>query len=216
MQPQQPGYSSIRQYLELLADLPWNKSSVCASAGGGSGGEGKEGEKQAVVAHGPLDVAGARNLLDKQHFGLDRVKQRIVEYIAVRKVRRRGRQAGGQEGKWVGGPADSQACRHAHRHAGRHAGTQAGGQAGRRVAGGQAGGQACKQAGRQVGGWWGGGAGAWFVWGQAGRQAGSPALVFALSTDSSHLMMRCSSCQVQQLLLVQAGSANGLRGPRLA
>ncbi|AES94379.1 endopeptidase La 2, peroxisomal [Medicago truncatula] len=65
MQPQQPGYSSSRAYLELLADLPWQKAS-------------KELE---------LDLRAAQERLDNDHYGLEKVKQRIIEYLAVRKLK---------------------------------------------------------------------------------------------------------------------------------
>ena len=64
MQPQQPGYNSSRVYLDLLADLPWQKAS-------------EELE---------LDLRAAKERLDKDHYGLLKVKQRIIEYLAVRKV----------------------------------------------------------------------------------------------------------------------------------
>ncbi|CDP13424.1 unnamed protein product [Coffea canephora] len=65
MQPQQPGYNSARVYLELLADLPWQKAS-------------EEHE---------LDLKAARERLDSDHYGLVKVKQRIIEYLAVRKLK---------------------------------------------------------------------------------------------------------------------------------
>ncbi|KAJ6790869.1 putative lon protease-like protein 2, peroxisomal isoform X2 [Iris pallida] len=65
MQPQQPGYSSSRVYLELLADLPWEKVS----------------EEQ------ELDLRAAKERLDSDHYGLVKVKQRIIEYLAVRKLK---------------------------------------------------------------------------------------------------------------------------------
>ncbi|GKU95677.1 hypothetical protein SLEP1_g9006 [Rubroshorea leprosula] len=65
MQPQQPGYNSSRVYLELLADLPWQKAS----------------EEQ------ELDLKAAKDRLDSDHYGLVKVKQRIVEYLAVRKLK---------------------------------------------------------------------------------------------------------------------------------
>ncbi|XP_027362282.1 lon protease homolog 2, peroxisomal-like isoform X2 [Abrus precatorius] len=65
MQPQQPGYSSSRAYLDLLADLPWQKA-------------GKEHE---------LDLRAAQERLDIDHYGLVKVKQRIIEYLAVRKLK---------------------------------------------------------------------------------------------------------------------------------
>ncbi|XP_042511553.1 lon protease homolog 2, peroxisomal-like [Macadamia integrifolia] len=65
MQPQQPGYSSSRVYLELLADLPWqNASEECE-----------------------LDLRAAKERLDSDHYGLVKVKQRIIEYLAVRKLK---------------------------------------------------------------------------------------------------------------------------------
>ncbi|KAF4362575.1 hypothetical protein F8388_011402 [Cannabis sativa] len=65
MQPQQPGYNSSRVYLELLADLPWQKAS-------------EELE---------LDLRAAKERLDIDHYGLVKVKQRIIEYLAVRKLK---------------------------------------------------------------------------------------------------------------------------------
>ncbi|CAH9120073.1 unnamed protein product [Cuscuta europaea] len=65
MQPQQPGYNSSRVYLELLADLPWQKASE--------------------VHH--LDLSAAKERLDSDHYGLYKVKQRIIEYLAVRKLK---------------------------------------------------------------------------------------------------------------------------------
>ncbi|XP_051144709.1 lon protease homolog 2, peroxisomal [Andrographis paniculata] len=65
MQPQQPGYNSSRVYLELLADLPWEKASE---------------ERE-------LDLKAAKERLDIDHYGLVKVKQRIIEYLAVRKLK---------------------------------------------------------------------------------------------------------------------------------
>ncbi|XP_043808280.1 lon protease homolog 2, peroxisomal isoform X2 [Manihot esculenta] len=65
MQPQQPGYNSSRVYLELLADLPWQKASE----------------------ENDLDLKAAKERLDSDHYGLIKVKQRIIEYLAVRKLK---------------------------------------------------------------------------------------------------------------------------------
>ncbi|GMY29843.1 lon protease homolog 2, peroxisomal [Fagus crenata] len=65
MQPQQPGYNSSRVYLELLAELPWQTAS-------------EELE---------LDLKAAKEHLDSDHYGLVKVKQRIIEYLAVRKLK---------------------------------------------------------------------------------------------------------------------------------
>jgi ATP-dependent Lon protease len=63
---EQSGESSmIRTYLDWLLALPWSKTS----------------EEQ-------LDPAAARTVLDADHTGLEDVKDRIVEYLAVRKLRR--------------------------------------------------------------------------------------------------------------------------------
>lgn len=53
-------HSVIRTYLEWMTDLPWNKQS-----------------------EDRLDVRVAREMLDEDHYGLEKVKDRIVEYIAV-------------------------------------------------------------------------------------------------------------------------------------
>ncbi len=55
--------SVIRTYLEWLIELPWSKSS-----------------------EDNLDIQHVREVLDADHYGLDDVKERIVEYVAVRKL----------------------------------------------------------------------------------------------------------------------------------
>ncbi|KAG0587803.1 hypothetical protein KC19_2G192700 [Ceratodon purpureus] len=65
MQPQQPGYGTSRTYLELLADLPWQIAS-------------EEHE---------IDLVAAKERLDSEHYGLSKVKKRIIEYLAVRKLK---------------------------------------------------------------------------------------------------------------------------------
>jgi ATP-dependent Lon protease len=59
-----PESSVIRTYLELLVSLPWN-----------------------VSTEGDLDVARAREILDADHYDLDKVKKRIVEHLAVRRLK---------------------------------------------------------------------------------------------------------------------------------
>lgn len=65
MQPQQPGYGTSRTYLELLAELPW----------------------QIASAEHELDLEVAKERLDSEHYGLGKVKKRIIEYLAVRKLK---------------------------------------------------------------------------------------------------------------------------------
>jgi ATP-dependent Lon protease len=59
-----PDYHVIRTYLDFILELPWMKSS-----------------------EDRLDLNEARKVLDEDHFGLDDVKQRILEFLAVRKLR---------------------------------------------------------------------------------------------------------------------------------
>ena len=59
-----PEYGVIRTYLDILAELPWNKSSDDA-----------------------IDLQKAREQLDADHYGLEKVKKRILEYLAVRKLK---------------------------------------------------------------------------------------------------------------------------------
>jgi ATP-dependent Lon protease len=67
-----PEYSVIRTYLEWMAVLPWNKMSAS-----------------------PIDIAKARITLDEDHYDLEKVKDRILEYLAVKKL---GQERGPQEG----------------------------------------------------------------------------------------------------------------------
>ena len=55
--------SVIRNYLDVCLELPWNKST-----------------------RERADVAQARKILDKEHYGLDKVKERVLEFIAVRQL----------------------------------------------------------------------------------------------------------------------------------
>jgi ATP-dependent Lon protease len=77
-----PEYTLTRTYLEWLASLPWS-----------------------VLTGGSIDVPRARRVLDEDHYDLDAVKDRILEYLAVRKLRRT-RQAAAQLAN-AGEPADS-------------------------------------------------------------------------------------------------------------
>jgi ATP-dependent Lon protease len=57
-------YSVIKTYLDWLTDLPWN-----------------------VATEDNLDIARARQILDEDHYDLEEIKERILEYLAVRKMR---------------------------------------------------------------------------------------------------------------------------------
>jgi len=62
--PAAPDYHVIRTYLEFILELPWLKSS-----------------------ESKLDLAEARRILDEDHYGLEDVKERILEFLAVIKLR---------------------------------------------------------------------------------------------------------------------------------
>ena len=60
--------SMLRTYLEWLSELPWKDSSAQE-----------------------IDIAKARKILDEDHFGLDKIKRRILEHLAVRKLNPEGK-----------------------------------------------------------------------------------------------------------------------------
>jgi ATP-dependent Lon protease len=64
MNPQVADYSIQRNYLDLFLDLPWNEFS-----------------------RDKFDLKRAKKVLDRDHYGLDDVKKRIIEYLAVLKIR---------------------------------------------------------------------------------------------------------------------------------
>ncbi len=61
-------YSMIRTYLDWLTSLPWERLDTET-----------------------IDIAKARAILDEDHYGLDKIKQRLLEYLAVRKLNPQGR-----------------------------------------------------------------------------------------------------------------------------
>jgi ATP-dependent Lon protease len=58
----------VRSYLDWLIDLPWS-----------------------LPDEKPIDIAGARRILDEDHYGLEKIKTRIIEYLAVRKLAPQGK-----------------------------------------------------------------------------------------------------------------------------
>ena len=64
MNPQVAEYSIQRNYLDLFLDLPWNEFS-----------------------EDNFDLKRAQKILDRDHFGLEEVKKRVIEYLAVLKLR---------------------------------------------------------------------------------------------------------------------------------
>lgn len=61
-------YSMVRNYLDWLIDLPWQK-----------------------LSEAPVDIKQARSILDEDHYGLEKVKRRILEHLAVRKLNPEGK-----------------------------------------------------------------------------------------------------------------------------
>jgi ATP-dependent Lon protease len=61
--PHAPDRAVVRTYIEWILDLPWQ-----------------------VQTEDNLDLRHARQILDEDHFGLERVKERILEYLAVRRL----------------------------------------------------------------------------------------------------------------------------------
>ncbi|XP_023582736.1 lon protease homolog 2, peroxisomal isoform X2 [Trichechus manatus latirostris] len=59
-----PEYALTRNYLELMVELPWNKSTTDR-----------------------LDIRAARILLDNDHYAMEKLKKRVLEYLAVRQLR---------------------------------------------------------------------------------------------------------------------------------
>ncbi|HUJ99659.1 MAG TPA: endopeptidase La [Stellaceae bacterium] len=57
-------YGMVRTYLDWLIDLPWS-----------------------VTTERTIDIAEARRILDEDHFGLPKIKRRILEYLAVQKLK---------------------------------------------------------------------------------------------------------------------------------
>jgi ATP-dependent Lon protease len=66
MTPASPEYQMIRTYLDWVLDVPWDRPT-----------------------EDRLDPIEARRVLDEDHYDLDKVKERIVEYLAVQKLRQR-------------------------------------------------------------------------------------------------------------------------------
>src|SRR6185369_17201429 len=64
MQPSSAEYTVTRTYLEWLVELPWN-----------------------VSTEDKLDIQEARDILNSDHYDLEKVKKRILEYLAVRKLK---------------------------------------------------------------------------------------------------------------------------------
>jgi ATP-dependent Lon protease len=76
MSPQSPEHSVIKTYLDWIVELPWKK-----------------------VSEDQTNIEDARRVLDEDHYDLDEVKDRIIEYLAVRKLLKERAEQGGEEKK---------------------------------------------------------------------------------------------------------------------
>ncbi len=61
-------YGMVRTYLDWLIELPWS-----------------------LPEEAPIDIAEARKILDEDHCGLEKIKRRVIEYLAVRKLAPQGK-----------------------------------------------------------------------------------------------------------------------------
>ena len=64
MPPGSPEFGIVRTFLEWMVSLPWNKTSG-----------------------GTIDIAKSRTILDEDHYDLEKIKERILDYLAVQKLR---------------------------------------------------------------------------------------------------------------------------------
>ena len=62
--PSSPDYSIQYNYIQFMLDLPWGK-----------------------ISNDNLDLKNAQKVLDEDHYGLDKIKERIIEYLAVLKLK---------------------------------------------------------------------------------------------------------------------------------
>ena len=82
MTPASPEYQMLRTYIDWVLDIPWDKPT-----------------------EDRLDPVEARRVLDEDHYDLDKVKERIVEYLAVQKLRQRTQKASQEAAETGAAPA---------------------------------------------------------------------------------------------------------------
>lgn len=76
MNPNHPEFSYIRTYLDWLVEMPWSRSTP-----------------------NQVSISKAAKILDEDHWGLEKVKERIVEYLAVMKLREKKKKLNKEKGK---------------------------------------------------------------------------------------------------------------------
>jgi ATP-dependent Lon protease len=89
LSPSSPEHGMIATYLEWMASLPWRR-----------------------LDGGTIDIGRARAVLDEDHFDLEKVKDRLLEYLAVKKLRQeRGSPASGSEAATAAPPGRNEPSR---------------------------------------------------------------------------------------------------------
>jgi ATP-dependent Lon protease len=68
MSPGAPEYTVARTYIDWMVSLPWN-----------------------VATEDNISLSSVKEILDKDHYGLEKIKERIIEFLAVRKVKKDGK-----------------------------------------------------------------------------------------------------------------------------
>ena len=68
MSPGAPEYTVARTYIDWMVGLPWN-----------------------VASEDNIELSAVKEILDKDHYGLDKIKERIIEFLAVRKIKTDGK-----------------------------------------------------------------------------------------------------------------------------
>ena len=75
MAPGTPEISGLQTYIEWILDLPWGKYTT-----------------------DNLDLKRARRVLDEDHYGMQQVKERVIEYLAVRRMKQQNAGDGSMRG----------------------------------------------------------------------------------------------------------------------
>jgi len=81
MNPNHPEFSYIRTYLDWLTEMPWS-----------------------VSTPNKVSISQAAKILDEDHWGLEKVKERVIEYLAVMKLREKQKKERKKEESKEGGP----------------------------------------------------------------------------------------------------------------
>ncbi|MDR0600527.1 MAG: endopeptidase La [Treponema sp.] len=99
LQPLSPEAGVLRGYLEWMADLPWGETGLEGAAA--------DPDREAETLRGVPALARAKTILEEDHYGMEKAKERILEFIAVRELAESAKAArgGAAEGDPPGEPA---------------------------------------------------------------------------------------------------------------